>query len=73
MPVDKLRWIGGSHFEDEFGALNEFLAAAPAGSVYATGREDAARDRIGGPHRKRRNARDDGLLRARDQYCGNRA
>jgi len=26
IPVDKLRWIGGSHFEgDEFGALNEFL------------------------------------------------
>jgi flavorubredoxin len=31
VPVEKLRWIGGSHFEgDEFGALNEFLAAAPA-------------------------------------------
>ena len=30
IPVEKLRWIGGSHFEaDEFGALNEFLAAAP--------------------------------------------
>jgi len=30
MPVEKLRWIGGSHFEgDEFGALNDFLAAAP--------------------------------------------
>ena len=30
MPVDKLRWIGGSHFEsDEFGALNDLLAAAP--------------------------------------------
>ena len=30
MPVEKLRWVGGSHFEgDEFGALNEFLAAAP--------------------------------------------
>lgn len=29
-PVEKLRWIGGSHFEgDEFGALNDFLAAAP--------------------------------------------
>jgi hypothetical protein len=29
MPVEKLRWIGGSHFEgDEFGALNEFLTAA---------------------------------------------
>jgi flavorubredoxin len=30
MPVAKLRWVGGSHFEgDEFGALNEFLANAP--------------------------------------------
>src|SRR5437764_1155056 len=30
IPVEKLRWIGGSHFEaDEFGALNEFLGAAP--------------------------------------------
>lgn len=30
MPVEKLRWVGGSHFEgDEFGALNEFLTAAP--------------------------------------------
>ncbi len=30
MPVEKLRWVGGSHFEgDEFGALNDFLAAAP--------------------------------------------
>jgi flavorubredoxin len=30
LPVEKLRWVGGSHFEgDEFGALNEFLAAAP--------------------------------------------
>jgi flavorubredoxin len=30
MPVEKLRWIGGSHFEgDEFGALNSFLAVAP--------------------------------------------
>jgi len=30
MPVEKLRWIGGSHFEgDEFGAMNDFLAVAP--------------------------------------------
>lgn len=30
MPVDKLRYVGFSHFEaDECGALNEFLAAAP--------------------------------------------
>jgi flavorubredoxin len=30
MPAARLRWIGGSHFEgDEFGALNDFLDAAP--------------------------------------------
>ena len=30
MPVDRLRYIGMSHFEaDECGAMNEFLAAAP--------------------------------------------
>ena len=30
MPIETLRWIGGSHFEsDEYGALNDFLAAAP--------------------------------------------
>jgi flavorubredoxin len=30
MPVDRLRYIGFSHFEsDECGALNQFLAAAP--------------------------------------------
>ncbi|MCC6471234.1 MAG: MBL fold metallo-hydrolase [Alphaproteobacteria bacterium] len=30
MPVDKLRYVGLSHFEaDECGALNEFLAVAP--------------------------------------------
>ncbi|MCC6344394.1 MAG: MBL fold metallo-hydrolase [Bryobacterales bacterium] len=30
MPVEKVRWIGGSHFEgDEYGALNELLDAAP--------------------------------------------
>lgn len=30
LPPARLRWIGGSHFEgDEFGALNELLAAAP--------------------------------------------
>ncbi len=35
MPVEKLRWIGGSHFEgDEFGALNEFLAAAPQATPF---------------------------------------
>ncbi len=35
MPVEKLRWIGGSHFEgDEFGALNDFLAAAPAATPF---------------------------------------
>ena len=31
MPVERLRWIGFSHFEaDECGSLNDFLAAAPA-------------------------------------------
>ena len=35
IPIDKLRWIGGSHFEgDEFGALNEFLAAAPEATPF---------------------------------------
>ncbi len=35
MPAGKLRWIGGSHFEgDEFGALNELLAAAPAATAF---------------------------------------
>jgi flavorubredoxin len=30
MPLEQLRWIAFSHFEqDECGALNEFLAAAP--------------------------------------------
>ena len=31
MPIDRLRYIGFSHFEaDECGSLNEFLALAPA-------------------------------------------
>lgn len=35
MPVERLRWIGGSHFEgDEFGALNELLAAAPRATAF---------------------------------------
>ncbi len=35
MPVEKLRWVGGSHFEgDEFGALNEFLDAAPEATPF---------------------------------------
>jgi flavorubredoxin len=30
IPLDRLRWVGGSHFEgDEFGAMNEFLKVAP--------------------------------------------
>ena len=30
IPLDRLRWVGGSHFEgDEFGATNEFLKVAP--------------------------------------------
>ncbi|WP_242342326.1 oxygen-binding di-iron domain-containing protein [Anaeromyxobacter terrae] len=40
MPVEKLRWVAFSHLEqDECGALNEFLAAAP--------RAEAACSRIG--------------------------
>ena len=35
MPVEKLRWIGGSHFEgDEFGALNDFLGVAPEATPF---------------------------------------
>jgi flavorubredoxin len=37
LPVQSLRWIGGSHFEgDEFGALNEFLAAAPRATAFGS-------------------------------------
>jgi flavorubredoxin len=37
MPLEKLRWIGGSHFEgDEFGAMNEFLAAAPEATAFGS-------------------------------------
>ncbi len=37
MPIEKLRWIGGSHFEgDEFGALNDLLAAAPEATPFGT-------------------------------------
>ena len=37
MPVEKLRWIGGSHFEsDEYGALNNFLAAAPQATPFGS-------------------------------------
>lgn len=35
LPVDSLRWVGGSHFEaDEFGALNEFLVVAPNATTF---------------------------------------
>lgn len=35
LPVDRLRWVGGSHFEgDEFGAVNDFLAAAPGATAF---------------------------------------
>lgn len=35
LPVQNLRWIGGSHFEgDEFGALNHLLAAAPTSTPF---------------------------------------
>lgn len=37
MPAAKLRWIGGSHFEgDEYGALNDLLAAAPEATPFGT-------------------------------------
>jgi flavorubredoxin len=37
MPIEKLRWIGGSHFEgDEYGALNGLLDAAPAATPFGT-------------------------------------
>jgi len=37
MPVEKLRWIGGSHFEaDEYGALNDFLAVAPQATPFGS-------------------------------------
>jgi flavorubredoxin len=37
MPVEKLRWVGGSHFEgDEYGALNDFLAAAPEAKPFGS-------------------------------------
>ena len=37
MPPEKLRWIGGSHFEgDEFGALNDLLAVAPQATPFGT-------------------------------------
>ena len=36
MPLERLRWIGFSHLEaDECGAMNEFLAAAPAATPVA--------------------------------------
>ncbi len=35
MPVEKIRWIGGSHFEgDDFGALNDLLEAAPGATPF---------------------------------------
>ena len=41
LPVQKLRWVGGSHFEgDEFGALNE-IADGCAGSDRRLGRKSA--------------------------------
>lgn len=37
MPVEKLRLVGGSHFEsDEYGALNDFLAAAPEAKPFGS-------------------------------------
>lgn len=35
MPAEKLRWIGGSHFEgDEFGATNDLLGVAPEATPF---------------------------------------
>ena len=35
LPIEKLRWIGGSHFEgDEFGAVNDLLTAAPEATPF---------------------------------------
>jgi flavorubredoxin len=37
MPVERLRWIGGSHFEgDEYGALNELLPLAPEATPFGS-------------------------------------
>lgn len=37
IPIERVRWIGGSHFEgDEFGALNEFLAVAPKATPFGS-------------------------------------
>jgi flavorubredoxin len=37
IPVEKLRWIGGSHFEsDEFGALNDILEAASGATPFGS-------------------------------------
>lgn len=37
IPVEKLRWIGGSHFEsDEFGAMNDLLAAAKGATPFGS-------------------------------------
>jgi flavorubredoxin len=37
IPAEKLRWVGGSHFEsDEFGAMNEILKAAPRATPFGS-------------------------------------
>ncbi len=37
MPAEKLRWVGGSHFEgDEFGAMNDFLKVAPEATPFGS-------------------------------------
>jgi flavorubredoxin len=37
LPIERLRWVGGSHFEsDEFGALNEFLSASPEATAFGS-------------------------------------
>ncbi|MBX9600693.1 MAG: MBL fold metallo-hydrolase [Bryobacteraceae bacterium] len=37
MPVERLRWIGGSHFEsDEYGAMNDWLSVAPRATPFGS-------------------------------------
>ncbi len=54
LPVEKLRWIGGSHFEgDEYGALRELLAAAPRAVAFSSqiGALTSVNDFAGAPAR----------------------
>jgi len=54
LPVERLRWIGGSHFEgDEYGALKELLAAAPRAVAFSSqiGALTSVNDFAGSPAR----------------------